>query len=89
MDTADVQVVKVWPRPNSRKELQRFLGFAKFYRRFVRAYSKVPCPLATLTSINRCFSWTPEPVAAYVELKWRFTSENILIVLDPTRQFMV
>lgn len=33
--------VEGWPIPRTRKELQRFLGFANFYRRFIRNYSKV------------------------------------------------
>ena len=31
MDSAKVSAVTTWPVPDSRKQLQRFLGFANFY----------------------------------------------------------
>ncbi len=36
MDPEKVKAVVEWPSPDSRKALQRFLGFANFYRRFIR-----------------------------------------------------
>ncbi len=38
------------------KQLQRSLGFANFYRRFIREYSKVAAPLTQFTSVKRPFS---------------------------------
>lgn len=34
-------MVAEWPTPTTRKQLQWFLGFANFYRRFIRDYSRV------------------------------------------------
>ena len=36
MDPAKVSAVTSWPLPENRKKLQQFLGFANFYRRFIR-----------------------------------------------------
>ncbi len=41
MDPDKVQAVVDWPTPDSRKALQRFLGFANFYQRFIRNYSQL------------------------------------------------
>lgn len=49
---AKAQAVKEWPTPTSRKHIQRFLGFANFYRWFIRNYSPVASPLTCLTSTN-------------------------------------
>lgn len=35
MDAQKVQVIKDWKRPRSVKDVQTFLGFANFYRRFI------------------------------------------------------
>ncbi|KAK3523568.1 hypothetical protein QTP70_002476 [Hemibagrus guttatus] len=48
MDVVKVQAVTEWPAPTSVRELQRFLGFANFYRRFIRNYSSVAGPLTSL-----------------------------------------
>ncbi|KAF7658987.1 hypothetical protein LDENG_00005130 [Lucifuga dentata] len=75
MDPAKIKAVVDWPAPASRKELQRFLGFANFYRCFIWNYSSLAAPLHTLTSHSTPFEC--------------FTSAPILTQPDPTRQFIV
>ncbi|CAJ1078658.1 Pol polyprotein [Xyrichtys novacula] len=89
MDPLKVEAVTEWPRPEDRRQLQRFLGFANFYRRFIRNYSSVAAPLTTLTSTTKIFGWTPEADKAFSELKQRFVSAPILIQPDPERQFIL
>lgn len=48
-DSAKVKAVVEWATPASRKHLQCFLGFVKFYWRFIRNYSQVATPLTQLT----------------------------------------
>lgn len=48
MDEGKVRAVLEWPQPTTLKELQRFLGFANFYRRFIRNFSSVANPLTSL-----------------------------------------
>lgn len=50
MDSAKVEDVTAWPVAGNRKQLQCFLGFANFYRRFIRNYGSIAAPLTTLTS---------------------------------------
>uniref|UniRef100_A0A671YIT6 Gypsy retrotransposon integrase-like protein 1 n=1 Tax=Sparus aurata TaxID=8175 RepID=A0A671YIT6_SPAAU len=89
MDPAKVSAVAEWPTPDSRKKVQQFLGFAKFYRRFVRGFSAIAAPLHALTSTQVQFHWSPEAEKAFKTLKHRFTSAPILTLPDPTRQFVV
>lgn len=48
------------------------MGFANFYRRFIKDYSKVAAPLTQLTSNLKTFTWTPEADSAFGELKALF-----------------
>ena len=73
MDPEKVRAVEEWPKPGDRKALQRFLGFAIFYRRFIRNYSTIAAPLTRLTSIKVCFAWDQEAEGVFNELKERFT----------------
>jgi hypothetical protein len=44
MDPVKVQGVKNWPTPTSVKDIQRFMGFANFYRRFILGFSNIAKP---------------------------------------------
>lgn len=49
-DPDKTSVLKNWPRPINHEELEKFLGFAGYYRRFVEGYSKIAKPLNALKS---------------------------------------
>lgn len=83
MDPAKVETILKWPIPASVKAVQSFLGFANFYRRFVRDYSRLVSPMTALTKKNLPFQWTPACQHAFEELQHRFTSAPILAHFDP------
>ena len=83
MDPAKTKAVMSWPTPTNRKELQRFLGFANFYRRFIRGFSSMVQPLTALTSTKVPFLWTPEAEAAFAAFKTQFSTAPILIMPNP------
>ena len=89
MDPAKVSAVAEWPTPDSCKKVQQFLGFANFYRWFVRGFSAIAAPLHALTSTQVPFIWNPEAEKAFQELKHQFTTAPILTLPDPQRQFVV
>ncbi len=75
-----------WPIPDSRKALQRFLGFANFYQRFIRNFSQLAAPLTALTSTRMTFRWSNAADSAFSKLKSCFVSAPILVAPDPSRQ---
>jgi len=52
MSTEKIEAVLAWKSPASLVEFQQFLGFANFYRRFIKNYSKIARPLTELTKKN-------------------------------------
>jgi hypothetical protein len=53
-----------WPEPNTVKQVQAFLGFTNFYRRFIRGYSEVAKPLTKLTG-KTSWVWGDEQRKAF------------------------
>ncbi|CAJ0952770.1 unnamed protein product [Ranitomeya imitator] len=49
MDPVKVQAIYDWTQPASLRSLQKFLGFANFYRRFINNFSSIAKPLTDLT----------------------------------------
>lgn len=88
-DPDKVKAVSDWPTPENRKQLQCFLGFANFYRRFIKDFSRVAAPLTRLTSTLRSFSWDGKAEEAFCKLKNLFSNSPVLIHPDPHKQFMV
>ncbi len=49
MDPVKIAGIAEWPTPTKKWELQSFLGFTNFYRKFIKNYLKVLKALTTLT----------------------------------------
>ncbi|XDV15206.1 hypothetical protein PO909_015336 [Leuciscus waleckii] len=90
MDQSKVEAVINWPKPQTLKELQRFLGFANFYRRFIRDYSKICAPVTSMVKkgIKR-LTWSTEACQAFETLKEAFSSAPMLSHPDPELPFLV
>ncbi|WAQ88434.1 hypothetical protein PtA15_9A561 [Puccinia triticina] len=89
MDLAEVKVVSDWPAPSNVTELQRFIGFANFYRRFISHFSRTTRPLHDLTNSGTRFAWDKRCDEAFETLKTLFTSAPILKIADPYRPFLL
>jgi hypothetical protein len=65
------------------------MGFANFYRRFIKGYSEIVTPLTNLTKKDRTFSWTENEQFAFEKLKRRFSETPILAIFDPEQLIVV
>ena len=82
-----IRSVKQIKPVRSLKDVQHFIGFANFYRQFIKDFSKVALPLTNSTSLSanewRC---TPEITAAQEKLVQLFTTAPVLKHIDPDQQ---
>jgi hypothetical protein len=67
-----------WPEPRKVKDIQSFLGFANFYRRFIHNYSDLVIPLTHLTHKNTPWNFDNACRHAFSALKNAFTAVPIL-----------
>lgn len=89
MDPEKIKAIADWEPPTTRCQLQRFLGFANFYRRFIRDFSKHTKCLHDLTKKDATWLWTHECQAAFEALKVAFSSAPALRVYDWNRATVV
>lgn len=89
MDPAKVAAVRDWPIPRNRKEVQSFLGFVNFYRRFIERFSHIVRPMFDLTKKDAPFIWSPACDIAFSELKTRVTEAPVLVLPNERQPFRV
>ncbi|KAK3515199.1 hypothetical protein QTP70_010600 [Hemibagrus guttatus] len=90
MDKRKVAAIRDWPLPTIIKELQQFLGFANFYRRFIRGYSSLTSPLTNLLRNKpKSLTWNPAATQAFDTLKTAFTTAPLLAHPEPNLPFIV
>src|SRR6202051_2496500 len=88
MDPTKIAAIHNWDTPTKKKELQRFLGFCNYYRRFIKDYSLLAKPLTTLTG-NVEWQWTENEHLAFKRLIHAITSEPVLALPRPKGQFRI
>src|SRR6202040_1028179 len=83
MDPLEIQTILGWPAPTKIRDLQSFLGFANFYRRFIDNYSGIVIPLTCLLRKDTHWKWTLQCQEIFNMLKQTFTEAPVLQHYDP------
>jgi len=89
MDPVKITGITKWPAPTNKKEVQSFLGFTNFYRRFIRDFSEHTHLLFDLTQNNSSWHWGEAEHTAFARLKGSVTSALVLISPDLTKPFRI
>ena len=89
MDPMKVAAVKEWMKPENVKDVQSFLGFANFYRRFIKGFSDVTRPLTALTRKDEPWKWTGACQEAFEQLKTLICTAPILALFDPEKECVI
>ena len=89
MDPRRVDTIRDWPVPQSFKDIQIFLGFANFYRRFIYEYSRITLPLTNMLKgmekgvKKGPFHWGEDAAQAFNRLRAAFEEAPVLVHFDP------
>jgi len=89
MDPEKIRAIIDWKPPTSVKGVRSFLGFANYYRLFIKGYTTVVLPLTNLTHKDTEFKWGKDEQEAFEELKSRFIAEPVLASYDPEKDTRV
>ena len=78
MDNEKIRVIQEWPEPRKVKDIQSFLGFTNFYRRFITNYLAITVPLTRLTCKGTPWVFSDKCQKSFETLKKAFTTAPIL-----------
>jgi hypothetical protein len=87
MDPVKVSGVPDWPTPTNKKEVQSFVRFINFYRRFISDFSHHACALFDLTMKDVRFIWGLPQEDSFMKLKELVTLSPVLVFHDDDLPF--
>jgi RNase H-like domain found in reverse transcriptase/Reverse transcriptase (RNA-dependent DNA polymerase) len=77
MDPVKTAAVKTWPTLTNKRELQQFLGFCNYYRKFIEGFLKLSNPLQLLVGKND-WNWTDLQQNAFEGLRSKLSNGPML-----------
>ena len=84
-----VDSILSWPEPKNVRDVRKFLGFANYYRRFIKNFAQVARLINMFTQKDVKWQWGAEQQKAFNELKQVFTMKLVLAALDLDKEFRV
>jgi hypothetical protein len=82
MDPRKIKTIVEWQPPRTVSDVKSFTGFAGFYRRWIKDFSRILAPITALERKETVFNWTEECQTAFDSLKAAFTTEPVLKHFD-------
>ncbi|KFD59504.1 hypothetical protein M514_08725, partial [Trichuris suis] len=75
---AKVEAISSFPRPQTVRQLRRFIGMSSYYRRFIQNYAGMARPLHLLLKKTEARKWGDAQEKAFVQLKEKMKNPPIL-----------
>jgi len=79
MNPVKVAGVCEWPTLENQTDVQAFIGFVNFYRRFIQDFSTIARPLFDLTRSDKAWNWDAKEQKAFECLKMAVTTASVLV----------
>ncbi|ODM14395.1 hypothetical protein SI65_10230 [Aspergillus cristatus] len=89
MDPDKVKTIVDWETPTCVTDVQAFIGFANFYWRFIKDFSKIITPLVNLTKKSIQFKWDTTCELSFNALKKAFTTAPVLRPFDWNKEVIL
>src|SRR5437660_3489214 len=83
------QAIRDWEIPKNLRGVRAFIGFANFYRQFIRNFSSIVRPITDLTKKDVKWYWGTEYQNAFDTLLTAFTTPLILNNYDPRTDVII
>ena len=88
-DADKVEKVASWPVPTSTQSVQRLLGLANYYQRFIRNFTAMAKPLHRIMEKGATFKWTETCQSSFDKLRKCLCAPPVLAFPDFSREFIL
>lgn len=88
-DPEKVKCFLTWPRPQTGKQMMRFLGAANFYRHFISNFSSISRPLDKVRLEKVRLNWNEEMVHSFETLRLKIAEYAIMVHPVMDKKFIV
>ena len=89
MNSTKVKTIKNWSQSTNVKEVQIFLGFVNYNRKFIQGYFKKIIPLINLTIKNKPWIWKHQEQRAFEQFRNACLQQSILQMFDSKRSIRI
>ena len=86
METTKVNSIQTWPAPKNIKDLQKLLGFIRFYQNMIPKYTEWTSSMTDFLQKDKKFEWGPDQALGLAKLKKHFATNKPLAMHDPKKQ---
>jgi hypothetical protein len=87
IDPDKIISIMEWPTPKDVSDIGSFMGLEEYYKRFIKGFSKIGCPITALQRKGVKFIWTPECEERFQTIKHLLTHVPMLKIVDPDNDF--
>jgi hypothetical protein len=89
MNSKKIEIILQWSTFENLKQIQRFLKFCNFYKKFIRNFVKIVKSLIKFTRKNVLFNWNEACKIAFELLKRTVIETSILTHFDSKKQIYI
>lgn len=82
IDREKVEVIEKLPPPLNVKGIRSFLGHARFFRKFIKDFSKIAKPLSNLLNKDKYFDFDNTCLISFEDLKEKLITAPIITASD-------
>jgi hypothetical protein len=89
VDPSKIEDVLSWNTPTSVSDIRSFLGLARYYKRFIKGFSKISKPMTELLRKDKKLEWSTKCEASFQELKKQLMTAPVLVMPNMEKPFSV
>jgi hypothetical protein len=89
VDPEKIRSIMEWPTLKDVSNISSFMGLAGYYRRFIKGFSMIGCPITALQKKGIKFIWTSKCEEIFQELKYLLTHAPVLNIADLDNDFLM